>query len=93
MFVTLGGVLLGFGARYVFPRRQTYGSLLVPAISAVVAAVIWEALTWAGWKYDGGWIWWVALVASGVSATIAALVIGRVRSQADVARLDRLSRA
>lgn len=93
MFAVLGGVLLGFGARYVLPRRHSYGSLLIPAISAMVAAAVWEALTWAGWKYDGGWIWWASLVASGVCAIVAVLVISRVRTDADTRKLDALNRA
>ena len=38
LFVVLGGAILGLAARYSLPRRHTYGSALVPAIGAGVAA-------------------------------------------------------
>ncbi|MDQ1597099.1 MAG: hypothetical protein QOI70_523, partial [Microbacteriaceae bacterium] len=82
LFVTLGGALLGLLARYVFPRRETYGVLLAPAIGATVASVVWAALTWAGWKFGGGWIWVVALVAAGVVAAAFALLASRSRTRA-----------
>jgi len=65
LFVVLGGAILGLAARYSLPRRHTYGSALVPAVGAGVAAVVWVALTWLGWAWDGGWIWVVSLVAAG----------------------------
>ena len=70
LFVILGAVLLGLIPRYLLPGRDTYGSALLPAVSAAVAAIVWAALTWLGWAFDGGWIWWVSLGA-GVLAAIA----------------------
>jgi hypothetical protein len=93
LFVTLGGAILGLFARYVFPRRETYGVLLVPAIGAAVASAVWAALTWAGWKFDGGWIWVVSLVAAGVIAGAFSLIASASRTGADAAMLARLSRA
>jgi hypothetical protein len=93
LFITLGGAVLGLGFRYAFPGRHSYGVLLLPALGASIAAAVWEALTWAGWKYDGGWIWAVSLVIAGVGAIVAAIVIARVRTAADESMLARLSRA
>jgi len=68
LFIVLGGAILGFIAHYALPDPDTRGVLVAPAAGAVVAAVVWEALTWAGWPADGGWIWVVGLVAAAVAA-------------------------
>jgi peptidoglycan/LPS O-acetylase OafA/YrhL len=93
LFVTLGGAILGLAARYGLPKRETHGALLVPAIGAIVASVVWAALTWVGWKFDGGWIWVVSLVAAGVVAALASVSLGRQRTARDSELLSRLSRA
>ncbi|MET0783473.1 MAG: hypothetical protein ABWY53_04025, partial [Leifsonia flava] len=76
LFVFLGGAIFGTIARYTLPHRDEHGSVLVPAIGAVVASVVWVALTWLGWAWDGGWIWWVSLGASVVAVIVADLAIG-----------------
>ena len=92
LFVTLGGAILGLAARYALPRRHTYGVALVPAIGAAVAAVVWVGLTWLGWPWDGGWIWVVSLVASGLAAAASAYLIGPRRERSDAALFERLAR-
>jgi hypothetical protein len=92
MFVVLGGAILGAVARYSLPRRHTYGSVLVPAIGAGVAAVVWVGLTWLGWPWDGGWIWVVSLVAAGIASAASALLIGPRREHGDAALFERLAR-
>jgi uncharacterized membrane protein YeaQ/YmgE (transglycosylase-associated protein family) len=93
LFVTLGGAILGLAARYSVPRRNTHGAMLVPAIGAMVASAVWAALTWVGWKFDGGWIWVASLVAAGVVASIVSILFGRRRTARDADLLARLSRA
>jgi hypothetical protein len=93
LFITLGGAVLGLGFRYAFPGRLSYGVLLLPALGASIAAAVWAALTWAGWKYDGGWIWAVTLVVAGASVIVSAIVIGRLRTASDERMLQSLSRA
>jgi hypothetical protein len=93
MFATLGGALLGLGLRYLFPHRHNYGALLLPAVGASVAAAAWAALTWAGWKFDGGWIWVVSLVLAGLVSIVVAAVLPRVRATSDENLLQKLSRA
>lgn len=92
MFVVLGGAILGLAARYSLPRRHTYGSALVPAIGAGVAAVVWVALTWLGWPWDGAWIWAVSLVAAGLAPVASALLIGPRREHGDAVLFERLAR-
>jgi hypothetical protein len=90
-YVTVIGAALGALARYALPGRRTYGVLLLPAISAAVTAAVWVGLVWLGWKFDGGWIWVVSLVAAGVAAIVAALLIVRYRANADQRLLHHLS--
>lgn len=93
LFVALGGALLGIAARYLLPKRETHGALLVPALGVIAASVVWAALTWAGLKFDGGWIWVLSLVASGVISVLTSVVLGRQRSRRDAQLLSQLSRA
>lgn len=90
LFAVLGGVIIGAVAHVVVPWHSTRGSLLGPAAGGVVAAVLWEALTWAGWKYDGTWIWVVALVGAGVAALVVEWALGRRRTAADTDYYERI---
>ena len=90
LFAVLGGLIVGAVAHVVLPWRSTRGSLLGPAVGGTVAAVLWEALSWAGWKYDGTWIWVVALVGAGVLALVAEWVLGTRRTAADAAYYERV---
>jgi len=92
LFVALGGAILGLAARYALPRRLTHGSVLVPAVGTLVASAVWVALTWLGWAWDGGWIWWVSLVAAALASVAVDLVVGRRREAADLAMLHSITR-
>ncbi|MRX45392.1 hypothetical protein [Agromyces kandeliae] len=92
LFITLGGAILGLAARYAVPRREFHGVVLVPAVGAAVAAVVWVALTWLGMAWDGGWIWVISLVASGAAAAGAAYLVGRRREEDDARTFARLAR-
>lgn len=90
LFAVLGGLILGAIAHVVVPWRSSRGALLGPAVGGIVAAVVWEALTWAGWPYDGTWIWVVALVGAGVVALVLEWFLARHRTAADAAYHDRV---
>lgn len=92
LFVTLGGAILGLAARYAIPRRRTHGVVLVPAVGAAAAAVVWVALTWLGLAWDGGWIWVISLVASGAAAAGTALFLGPRRERQDAEAFTRLAK-
>ncbi|MEI5583311.1 MULTISPECIES: hypothetical protein [unclassified Agromyces] len=92
LFVTLGGALLGLAARYSIPRRALHGVLVVPAVGAGVAAVVWVALTWLGLAWDGGWIWVASLVASGLAAVGVAMLLGPRRERDDAETFARLAK-
>lgn len=92
LFVALGGAILGLGARYLLPKRHTHGSVLMPAIGMMVASALWVALTWAGLKWNGGWIWWITLVGTAVIVTVVDLVVGRIRTTQDDRLLSTLTK-
>jgi CHASE2 domain-containing sensor protein len=92
LFVALGGAILGLGARYFLPHRHTHGTVLVPAIGVMASSVLWVALTWAGLKWNGGWIWWITFIGTAVIVTVADLVIGRVRTTSDERLLANLTK-
>ena len=68
LFAVLGGLLLGIGVYYLLPGKDSYGAAVLPAAAGAATAAVWAGLTWAGWTFDGGWIWVVAL-AAGVAAS------------------------
>jgi hypothetical protein len=92
LFVVLGAALIGLVPRYLLPGRDRYGSALLPALSAAVAAAVWAGLTWAGWPFDGGWIWWASLVTGGLAALLLPLLITPRRRHNDDALFERLLR-
>lgn len=93
LFVALFGAIIGLAARYFLPGRSTQGSVLVPAIATVTASAVWVALTWLGWSWAEGWIWWASLAASAAAGIAMNLVITRRRIQADQRMLQRLSKS
>ena len=90
-YVTVIGMAIVALARYLLPGRRAYGILLLPAIAAGVTAAVWVVLVWLGWKFDGGWIWVVALAAAGVASILTALLVVRFREMADQRLLHHLS--
>jgi hypothetical protein len=93
LFAVLGGLLLGIGVYYVLPGKGTYGAAGLPAVAGAATAVVWAGLTWAGWKFDGGWIWIVALAAGVAASALTGFMLARMRSAADQRMLERLSKA
>lgn len=90
IFVALMGIGFGLLARYALPRRETHGAGLMPAVGLAVACVLWVSLTWAGLKWDGGWIWWITLLGTAVIVTGVDVLLGRVRSHHDDVLLHTL---
>lgn len=83
LFVVMGGAFLGAIPRYLLPGRDTYGTALLPAVGGAVAAVVWAGLTWLGWPFDGGWIWWASLGAAVVVSFLVPLLITSRRKRHD----------
>lgn len=92
LFISLGGAIIGLLARYLLPHRQFHGSILVPALGAAVAAVLWVSLTWAGMAWDGGWIWTIAFLVTAIVCVVVDLVLGVRRKRDDHELLRELSK-
>lgn len=92
MFITLLGAIMGLAARYLLPHRHTHGVVLMPAVGVIASAVLWEAFTWLGFKWDAGVIWWIAILGTAVVLVAAGLVAGLVRTRSDERLFDRLSK-
>lgn len=91
LFVAVIGAFIGLTLRYLLPGRDVYGLFLLPAVAVAATCIIWVALVWAGLKFDGGWIWVIALVGGGLVTIAAALLIVRTRHISDQHRLHTLS--
>lgn len=83
-------VALGIGMHYGTPDRHSRGVVLVPAIAASVAAIVWAAMTWMGFAEDNPWIWLASIVLPVVVAYPASLIIARTRLAHDKAERERL---
>ncbi|WP_139417645.1 hypothetical protein [Agromyces laixinhei] len=92
IFIVVGGAILGFAMQFVVPQRHLRGVAVSGSIGAAVAAVVWVALTWLGWPWDGGWIWVVSLVASALVPAAVLYLITPRRERGDTALFERLSR-
>jgi len=93
LFATVIGAILGTIVNYVVPGRQSYGSVLLPALAAAVTAAVWVALVWLGWTFDGTWIWVVSLVAGTAVSLVLALTLPKKRRIADENLQRSLSKA
>jgi hypothetical protein len=92
LFVLVIAAGIGAVLRYVLPSRGTYGIFLLPAIATVVTAIVWVALLWVGWKFDGTWIWVASLGAGFAAALATGIALPRVRATTDQRKLDELVR-
>ncbi|MBC7517418.1 MAG: hypothetical protein H7248_00790 [Microbacteriaceae bacterium] len=93
LFAVLGGGILGIAVRYALRGRSTHGVFLLPAVAVAAAAVVWDALTWVGWKFDGGWIWTLTLFAAALVALVVGLIVPPARQRSDAQLLNQLGGA
>jgi hypothetical protein len=92
VFVVIIAASLGTIIRYILPSRHSHGVMLLPAVAAAVSAVVWVALLWFGFTFDGGWIWVASLAASVVAPIVVGLRLPKSRSEADTALYAQLAR-
>jgi hypothetical protein len=89
--VTVIAAFIGLALRYLLPGRGSYGLFLVPAIAAAATAAIWVGLVWLGLRFDGGWIWVIALVGGSAVTIVGTVLMVRARKVGDERRLHTLS--
>lgn len=92
LFVALFGITFGLVGHALLPLRELRGVLLLPFVGTAVGMVLWVALTWAGWKWNGGWIWTVTITVSILAVAIVGLLATRLRAHADERLFARLVR-
>ncbi len=91
LYVTVIGAFIGLALRYIAPGRGSYGLFLLPCVGGAATAAFWAAMVWAGLKFDGGWIWVIALVGGGLVSLFAILLVVRARKLGDQRLLHTLS--
>jgi hypothetical protein len=91
LFVIVIAAAIGIGIRYLVPKHDTYGIMLLPAVAAAAGSIVWVALLWVGLRFDGTWIWVASLAAAGIAALVVALVLPRRRIESDARLLTQLS--
>lgn len=84
------GASLGFALHYAAPRRDTRGIALAPILGALVSALAWMILTWAGQGVDSLWVWLAAFLAPAIVVYPTLLLLGRVRASHDARERARL---
>lgn len=93
LFVTVIAAGIGLAFRYLLPKYDTYGVLLLPAVAAAATAIVWVALLWIGLTFDGTWIWVASLAAAVVASVLTAVLLPRRRTESDATLFARLSSA
>jgi len=92
LFVVLIAAAFGLAVRYIFRGRETYGSALLPAVSAAASSLVWVFLLWVPrMTFDGGWIWFISLVVGPLSAAVFAVFLPRKRHEQDRVMITQLS--
>jgi len=86
-------VVIGVIVRFSLPERRSTGIVLVPALAAAVAAVVWALLAWIRWDWSNLAIWLISLGAALVAALALALLAPVLRRRSDAAFFERARRA
>lgn len=74
---------LGIAVHYVLPHRALRGVLVVPAIAAAVAAVVYTLMQWSGIGEDNGWLWLASVGGAVVISVVAGYAITSSRHRSD----------
>lgn len=82
---TIGGVL-----HFLQPGRESRGTALAPVVGAVVGALTWLVLTWAGVGTDNPWIWVLSIVLPALVVPVLLAVLTRSRAAHDAEERLRL---
>ena len=93
VYAVVVGAAAALVLRYLLPGRETYGSVLLPAIGGAVTAAVWAGMSWLGFDFAGNWGWlWLASVGGAIVVTlIVGLLVSTRRQASDARRLHVLS--
>ena len=84
------GAVAGIAIHYAAPHRESRGVVLVPAIGAATAGIVWTLLTWAGLAEDNLLIWGASILIPTGVAWLATVLITRTRVAHDRRERTRL---
>ncbi|MEO8528059.1 MAG: hypothetical protein ABI435_03180 [Pseudolysinimonas sp.] len=90
-YVTVVGLGIGLLLRYLLPGRRMHGVALIPAIGAIVAAVLWTGLTWLSFTPHEPWIWVITFAGTVGITLIVDVIVSRVRMTEDARERHMLS--
>jgi hypothetical protein len=88
LFVVLIAATIGIAVRALVRGTDTFGMMLLPAVSTVAASIVWVALLWLGWTFDGTWIWVASFVIGGLTTHGRHRVVRSARWPKSVVRLS-----
>ncbi len=83
LLALIAGAVLGIGAHYAAPRRDTRGVALGPIVGAVIGGLVWLIFTWMGVGIDSPWIWVATVVVPFPIVYLALRVLAGVRATHD----------
>jgi hypothetical protein len=66
-FIVVYAAILGLVAPYIGLKSEKYGSLVPGVSSFIIGAILWAALTWAGFPATEAWIWVITMFAMPVA--------------------------
>lgn len=82
-FILIYGCILGLMAPYIISGRESFGTLLAPAIALVFGFGVWTVLTWFGLSYNDYWIWTITMVGMPVAMIFGIRFIRSKRTKSE----------
>lgn len=84
------GAVYGGVLHVLMPGRTSRGAVLAPMLGAVLAGLVYVALTWLGVTAGDPWLWVASLGTPVVLVPVVLAVLTRVRSTHDAKKRVRL---
>jgi hypothetical protein len=92
VFVVAASGLLGFGLRYVLPKRDRLGIALMPSVGVITGSLGWATSMWVGLSPDGLWSWIISLGLAALAPIVVGLMLPPRRDASDAALWIGLAR-
>ncbi|GGD72620.1 hypothetical protein [Microbacterium murale] len=83
LLALISACALGIAVHFVLPHRSLRGVVVVPAIAAAVAAVVYTLMQWSGIGEDNGWVWLASIGGAVIVSALVGYVLTVMRHRAD----------
>lgn len=83
LLALIAACALGIAVHFVLPHRTLRGVVLVPAVAAAAAAVIYTLMQWSGIGEDNGWLWLASVGGAVIISAVFGYAITAMRQRAD----------